>query len=632
MIAEFTRHLWQSTCFVLAVALLMLAFRGNRAQVRYWLWLSASVKFLLPFALLMSVGSRLQSWVPATQKIAPPVVSFAEEYVAQPFPATLSFVPAASRGTDWIFSILLGLWACGFLTIALIRFRSWLRIRAAVHAGTATNIHTAVEVRVTAGLLEPGVVGLLRPILLLPEGIAERLTPSELKAVLAHELCHVRRRDNLFAAIHMVVETVFWFHPLVWWIGVRLVEERERACDEEVLQQGNAADVYADAILNVCKLYVESPLTCIAGVSGASIRRRIEVIMSNRRIPGLNYAKKLLLASAGVVALVGPVVVGLVTGVGNAPAIHAQSSTPQPPAPVQPAQVNTIPPRKAAPQLPTARVPKFDAASIKRCDPSSLPPDGPGVRSGGAATGQSPDRLTFRCTAVIQLITTAYSWHVDSSSPLYQPRIEGNPDWTMPRSGERYSIEAEAEGSPGQELMRGPMLQALLEDRFKLRLHREIRQVPVYELTAPKGAAKLQPFQAGRCVPHAELPSRDEIAAGTAAEPPIDSICRDDIVRQGPNVTMKSGVMDMDDFAAFIKSQVDRPVINQTGITGLFDFHLDFAPEVVNSGLRSYVASDDPPGQSIFTALESQLGLKLVSGTGAHGYIVIDHIERPSEN
>jgi bla regulator protein blaR1 len=164
MIAELTRHLLQSTVFVLAVAFLTLAFRGNRAQVRYWIWLSASVKFLLPFALLMRVGGALESWVPAAKTIATPVVSFTEEYVAQPFPATLSFAPAASHGTDWMPAILLGLWACGFLTIATIRFQSWLRIRAAVRAGIATEIHATVEVRISPGLLEPGVVGLLRPI------------------------------------------------------------------------------------------------------------------------------------------------------------------------------------------------------------------------------------------------------------------------------------------------------------------------------------------------------------------------------------------------------------------------------------------------------------------------------------
>jgi beta-lactamase regulating signal transducer with metallopeptidase domain len=73
------------------------------------------------------------------------------------------------------------------------------------------------------------------------------------------ELCHVRYRDNLTAAIHMFVETVFWFHPLVWWMGMRMVRERERACDEEVLRRGSEPRVYAEGILSVCELYVESP-------------------------------------------------------------------------------------------------------------------------------------------------------------------------------------------------------------------------------------------------------------------------------------------------------------------------------------------------------------------------------------
>ena len=111
--------------------------------------------------------------------------------------------------------------------------------------------------------------------LLLPEGIANRLTPEQLQTILDHELCHVRRRDNLTAAIHMLVESVFWFHPLVWWIGARLVEERERACDEQVLRSGNEPRAYAEGILKVCQFYLASKLACVAGVSGAQLKMRI---------------------------------------------------------------------------------------------------------------------------------------------------------------------------------------------------------------------------------------------------------------------------------------------------------------------------------------------------------------------
>src|SRR5262249_18369392 len=129
---------------------------------------------------------------------------------------------------------------------------------------------------------EPGVFGILDPILLLPEGITARLTAPQLEAVLAHELCHVRRRDNLTAAIHMLVEAVFWFHPLVWFWGTRLMDEREHACDEEVLRIGNEPQVYAEAVLKICEFYLEPPLPCVAGVTGSNLKKRIQIIMHKR--------------------------------------------------------------------------------------------------------------------------------------------------------------------------------------------------------------------------------------------------------------------------------------------------------------------------------------------------------------
>jgi beta-lactamase regulating signal transducer with metallopeptidase domain len=351
MIAAFITHLWQSTVFAVAAGLLTLAFRKNRAQVRYWLWLSASLKFFIPFALLIGFGGRL-GWEPVAQKIATPAVSYAVEYVAQPFPAalTLASSPVHRDWTPLVTAIIAGLWGMGFLVIAFTRLRLWLRIRAAVRTSVALSIPSSVEIRSAAGLLEPGVVGLWRPTLLLPEGITERLTSSELEAVIAHELCHVRRRDNLFSSIHMVLEALFWFHPLVWWIGARLLEERERACDESVLSLGNQPRVYADAILNVCKLYTESPLVCVSGVTGSDIKRRIEAIMRNRIGLQLNGAKKFLLAGAGVAALAGPVAVGVLIAVGHLPAIHAQAPVAVPVTPQTPVQMAQL--AQAKPQSP----------------------------------------------------------------------------------------------------------------------------------------------------------------------------------------------------------------------------------------------------------------------------------------
>ena len=158
--------------------------------------------------------------------------------------------------------------------------------------------------------IEPGVFGLFRPVLLLPEGIRERLSAEHLGEILAHELCHVRRRDNLAAAAHMLVEAVFWFHPLVWWVGARLVEERERACDEEVVGRGSQPELYAESILKTCEFYLESPVACVSGISGADLKQRIARIMTRRSTNGLSMGRKLLLAGAALVTLAVPMSLG----------------------------------------------------------------------------------------------------------------------------------------------------------------------------------------------------------------------------------------------------------------------------------------------------------------------------------
>ena len=178
-----------------------------------------------------------------------------------------------------------------------------------------------IEMLLSRASLEPGIFGIARPVLVWPEGISERLEDAHLEAILAHELWHVRRRDNLAAAMHMMVEAIFWFHPLVWWLGARLIEERERACDEEVLELGSERQVYAESILKVCEFCVGSPLACVSGVTGADLKKRIVHIMSEHVARKLDFSRKLLLSAAGLVAVALPVLFGLI----NATPSRAQS-------------------------------------------------------------------------------------------------------------------------------------------------------------------------------------------------------------------------------------------------------------------------------------------------------------------
>jgi bla regulator protein blaR1 len=382
----------------------------------------------------------------------------------------------------------------------------------------------------------------------------------------------------------MIVETLFWFHPFVWWIGARLVEERERACDEEVLSQGNQPDVYADAILSICKLYMESPLTCVSGVSGASIRRRIEVIMSNRRLQGLNYAKKFLLAAAGAVALVVPIVIGI----GNAPVARAES-------------------------------PKFEVASVKACAGAQ---DVGGRGGGGGRLSASSGRLFAECQTLATLIRYAYLSYsygeTESHRLVVSQEFRGIPTWG---NSDRYTIEATGNGAETKEMLLGPMLRTLLEDRFRLQTHRETKEIPVYELTVAKGGPKLHAAREGSCVP------RDPDAPMIMPGPGVAHVCgmiyksSTDDSRYMYGTTMARLCVQ---FSAFL----DRDVVDKTGLAGVFDIHLNLTSDDMGVSVASHT---DSQISAIFAAMSS-LGLKIESGKGAGEFIVVDRVERPSEN
>ena len=171
-------------------------------------------------------------------------------------------------------------------------------------------------------------------------------------------------------------------------------------------------------------------------------------------------------------------------------------------------------------QTPIPATPKFDVASIKPCGGS-----GPGFPGVTARRG----RLLVTCEPVRTLIRDAYLLMADlNSRPVFGfDPIAGGPDWTK---SERYMIEAKTEGNPTIQMMEGPMLQALLEDRFKLKVHRETKEIPVYELMVAKGGFKAPPLGAN-CVPNAYDPAKappDPNAIPPIVDPVADTFKRCD--------------------------------------------------------------------------------------------------------
>lgn len=575
-------HLWQSTLFAAMVALLTLALRKNQARWRCRLWLAASMKFLIPFSVLAGIGSRL-GWrsvraapaglsilmEQASQSIAPPVVHQAA-------------IRASSPAVSWP-AVLLFLWFCGFAAALVRWWWNWRRVRTAVRGAVPLDegreplalrrieriagAPRPIKLLSSAGRLEPGVFGVFRTVLLWPAGISDCLADAQLEAIMAHEVCHVCRHDNLAAALHTLVETVFWFHPLVWWLGARLVDERERACDEEVLRMGSEPEVYAASILKTCQYFLAPPRLSMAGVTGSDLKKRIERIMLRRMGRQLDFRKKLLLATAGIAAVAGPILFGVASG----PAMRAQS---QPAAPAAP--------------------PAFEVASVK--------PNSSGDRN---TMFQITPGGRFHCSNVSpqMLIIMAYD--------LKPNQLTGGPSWL---DSVKYDITAKAEGPEEPERLK-QMMQTLLADRFKLAFHRETKDLPIYELVTAKNGPKLHPS--------AEDARKNQ----------------QQFARMGRGM-MDLQQMTMANFADHLSRLVGRNVFDRTGIAGTYDIKLEWTPDESESqmfkgppdGAGPPPPSPDATGPSLFGALQEQLGLKLVAGKGPVEIVVIDHVEKASEN
>lgn len=306
--------------------------------------------------------------------------------------------------------------------------------------------------------------------------------------------------------------------------------------------------------------------------------------MNQRRGCKLNFSNSLLFLLAGSMALAIPVLEGQETPI----------------------------PKDAATTLATdnAKIPAFDVVSVK---PNKS-------NSGGMRVMFTPDGISATNVSPKLLIEMAYG--------IRQDLISGAPGWA---DSARYDFEAKVAGSDVDALKKlGPeqrrsTLQPALADRFKLKVHTEIKQLPVFELVVAKGGSKLK-----EATPDATYP---------------DGIKGPDGVAHGGMMRMSHGQLTgqyvpIENLVNALSRQLNHTVVDKTGLTGKYDFELNWTPDQ-DSGPTSKgedgapQRSDPAPdasGASIFTALQEQLGLKLQSTRGPVETLVIDHIETPSEN
>jgi len=269
------------------------------------------------------------------------------------------------------------------------------------------------------------------------------------------------------------------------------------------------------------------------------------------------------------------------------------------------------PPMRA--QSATTR-PAFEVASIKR-NTSGTAGESIHIQRGG--------RFDVQNMPVRYIIWNAYK--------LSDYQISGGPAWI---NSERYDIfaKSDSDSSPDELLL---MLRTLLEDRFSLKIHRETQQGPVYAMTVAKSGPRMEHAE-GTCVPRDPNHPPSQTPPGQKASNYCGNMRRSSRTLDGRGIPVGpvAGVTPLGTLSGQLSSILDRTVIDKTALTGISNFHLEWTPipAAAPPDGSATSTSNDADGPSIFTALQEQLGLRLESAKGPVDMLVIDHVERPSEN
>ena len=441
--------------------------------------------------------------------------------------------------------------------------------------GLRIGLSRPVRLLVSALVQVPMVVGWLRPVVLVPVGALSGLPAEHLEALLLHELAHIRRHDYLVNILQSVAEALLFYHPAVWWVSGHIRAERELCCDDVAVSVSGDALTYARALAEL-ESYRPAHLSTAVAANGGSLSDRIARLLGQSRSPvrtGMGpgvFAVAILLVAAAY---------GLF-GQGDS---H----------------------------------PAFQTVSIKR------------NISDWSNPAQHPMGLNVNASLML-LIQFTYANHNDYMQghwlPLPASQVIGGPAWI---NSERYDIETKQRPNtdPRQEWL---MWQSLLADRFKLRLHRETRELPIYDLVVVESGSKLPAAKEASCVsfPPGTQPRRvpGKVDCGYVS-----------VGFSGP-LHIAGSKVHMADLIRELALILDRPVLDKTNFTDEFDLNLTLAPDGALMGLPGFGGPGgtkpptDPNLSNIFAALEKQLGLELVPTKGPVEVLVIDHAEKPTEN
>jgi uncharacterized protein (TIGR03435 family) len=538
--------LWQAA-LVAALVWLTLRFLPRtrwsvNAATRYVIWWATlAVVLLLPVAppILQALRNHPQTAPLTTVKPTRP-----RPIQAVPSdPATAMVMLTGRPSFRWPLWIL-ALWAGVFLFRMIQIARSYFYLRGVKRRSTVASrelpaIPRSAQLLLSEDIASPMAVGFIRPAVILPLTLPDQLETSELEHVLLHETAHIARKDDWTNLAARVLGAALALHPVAVWILRQIEREREMACDDWVVARTGAAKPYAASLARMFELRwsrrKEPPhLRLASGLFGANMGDRIEALLKR----GRNFSSRP--SFARVIAGVGFLVLLLIAA-------------------------SRIPGWIAFAQ----DRPFFETASVTTFIGSTrIPP-------------------TFRDLPEGKLAVTGYPLQnlIAEAWSIPEERIEGRRDWM---NSARFSINAQASGNPDKAETR-LMLRTLLGDKFKVKVHIETRELPVFVMTVAKSGLKLEPWSKG-----------DGLRG---------FVCMGETCRWDAFGIPMPGVTDV------LSLMMRAPVIDETGITGRFDIRNREFPQL---GTDTHALS---------ATIEERLGLTLTPATRPIDFLILDQVE-----
>ena len=452
---------------------------------------------------------------------------------------------------------------------------------AAERLALTLGLHRAVHVVDSMAVGTPTVIGWLKPVVVLPIAAFANLTSSQVDAILAHELAHIRRHDCLVNLLQTLAETLLFYHPVVWWISGRIRIEREHCCDDVAASVCGDAVVYAEALVELERWRAEQPVLALAA-TGGSLLGRIRRLL---RVPDEKPRAAAPMTIAGVAAI-------LVCLAGATHYLRAAQSDSPRMTPVDP----------------------HDAAAWH------------------IVFNHQDSEMRFLGFNGRDLVRFAYQ--------VPSARVVGGPTW-MDEQILRLVVNL-ADAPRADEMP--AIVRGVLEDRLRLRTHVEQRNFPVLALVTARVDGTLGPrlrqsttdcFDLDEWVAAGQPPRllppavpRQPVCGEEAWDTPFGH-------SSYVAITMRQFADELRHFDGWPTTprRRAREIVDRTGLNGRYDLELDaLAPAAVLMDRFPALATViEPMGfPSLPRALEEQLGLKLVATEAPFDVIVIDSAEQPA--